>query len=214
LPETPVKFSLGYRESSAEMAKMRKRKRAPKLAKISVDGQLGKKRRGRPGANVSEVVLRAENYRRMFWTSRLRGKKEHKKWVRDQPYEWSVALVAADTTEDATSALDTAPSHVQSELKPLVPLILQVLQEHDFPKRPENQFDFLAESLAARGEVSPRRSRDICTDARAAERNKSPYKILRTEFYVECSCGYEGPARNNACRKCGAVIPIGLEDLL
>jgi len=86
-------------------------------------------------------------------------------------------------------ALDSAPSHIQNEFKMLAPLILQVLGERDFPKRQENQFDFLAESFAARGHVSARRSRGICGERRAIERAESPYRILRKEFYVECTCG-------------------------
>jgi len=150
----------------------------------------------------------------MFWNERLRGRKGNKKWVRDKPYAWAVALLAANTSDDAVRALDSAPIHIQNEFKPLVPLILQVLQDGDFPKRRENQFDFVAESLAARGDVSPRRSRDICAEARAIERSISPHRILRKEFYVECSCGYKGPALNDACRKCRAQIPISLEDIV
>lgn len=50
--------------------------------------------------------------------------------------------------------------------------------------------------------------RDVCRRGRAKQRAKSPYHILRYEYYVECSCGYEGPARDNACRKCGAEINL------
>jgi hypothetical protein len=35
----------------------------------------------------------------------------------------------------------------------------------------------------------------------AAEGAKSPYKIIRKEFYVVCECGYSGPAEYDACRK-------------
>jgi YD repeat-containing protein len=49
-------------------------------------------------------------------------------------------------------------------------------------------------------------SRDICAKGLAEEKAKSPHKILRKEFYVECSCGFKGPALNDACRKCGAQI--------
>jgi hypothetical protein len=196
------------------MAKRPKPKKARKATNFPLDGGLAKTGRGRPGVAQSEVVGRAENYRRMFWTERLRGRKGNKEWVRDKPYAWAVALVAAKTSDHAMRALDSAPIHIQSQFKPLVALILGVLKERDFPKRQDNQFDFLAESLAARGDVSPRRSRDICAQARANERAKSPHRILRKEFYIECSCGYKGPALNDACRKCGAQMPISLQDLL
>ena len=192
------------------MAKMPKREKSPKTEKISLDRGSEKAGRGRPGVRPEEIVGRAENFRRMFWSQCLHGSKKNRKWVRDQPYEWALALVKSATEEDALRALDSAPSYVQNEFRPLISLILDVLRESDFPKRQENQFDFLADSVAARGEVSPRRSRDICGEHRSIERAKSPYRILRKEFYIECSCGYKGPARDNACRKCGAEIPPSL----
>src|SRR5437867_6072956 len=75
------------------------------------------------------------------------------------------------------------------------------------------QINFLADSLAGTGIVSPRRSRDICAAERAKE--KRTHRIIRFEFYVECSCGYKGPSENHACRKCGATIsfPLGLTNL-
>ena len=92
-------------------------------------------------------------------------------------------------------------------------LILKTIRDSKFPKRRNAQINFLADSLAAWGAVSPRRSRDICGNERAKERAKSPHRIIRKEFYVECSCGYKGPARDNACRKCGATIPMELETM-
>lgn len=167
--------------------------------------------RGRPGVRSSEIVLRAENYRRVFRKTRLDKRKS--KWVPDKPHEWAVELVAARTEDDAMHALDSASSYAQKEFTPLVSLILQVSKERAFPRRRETQVDFLADSLAARGDVSPRRSRDICAEERAKQRAKSPHEILRKECYIECSCGYKGPARDNACKKCGAEIPLSLEDI-
>lgn len=186
-------------------------KKTAKSPKISLDVPFAKRKRGRPGVLQSEIVGRAENYRSMFWGSRLDKKK--KMYVRDKPYEWAIALLAAKNNTEINRALDSATSYVQSQLKPLIPLVLEVLQERSFPKKQETKFDFLAESLAARGEVTPRRSRDICAQHRAIERAKSPHRILRKEFYIECSCGYKGPARVNACRKCGAEIPFSLSEL-
>lgn len=169
--------------------------------------------RGRPGVRHSEIVGRAMNYRGLFWSHRLDGrKKENKEWVRDKPYTWAMALVAAKTTDEVSHALESASSYARNEFKPLIPLILEVLQERAFPKTQKAQFDFLADSLAAYGRVSPRRSRDICGEERAKAHTKPPYKIIRKEFYVECSCGYKGPALDDACRKCGAQIAISLEE--
>jgi len=86
--------------------------------------------------------------------------------------------------------------------------VLEVIKEKKFPKKPRAQAKFLANSLAGRPNVEARTSRDICARGLAEEKSKSPHKILRKEFYIECSCGYKGPALNDACRKCGAEIPL------
>jgi hypothetical protein len=163
-----------------------------------------KMKKGRPGVIPSEIVARADNYRQIFWKTRLDPKK--KEWVRDRPEEWAEQLLRATTEDNVRSALEVGSSAAQNEFKALVPLILSVLRSRTFPKRKAAQCDFLADSLAGHGLVTPRRSRDICGAERAKERTRSPHKIIRREFYVECSCGYKGPARNDACRKCGARI--------
>ncbi len=66
-----------------------------------------------------------------------------------------------------------------SSVRPLFPA------PTDFgPLRREAQINFLADSLAGRGLVSPRRSRDICAQERATEKRR--HRIIRQEFYVEC----------------------------
>ena len=81
-------------------------------------------------------------------------------------------------------------------------------REKTFPRRMSAQLDYLADSIAGRSIVSPRRSRDICGKARAEERRSSRYRIIRYEYYIECTCGYKVPARDSACRKCGTPIPL------
>jgi hypothetical protein len=183
-------------------------KKPRQISGAGLDNVFKKKSRGRPGVSPSQVMLRAQNYRRMFWTYRLRGRKNDKQQVRDRPYEWAAALVAAKTADDVMRALDSSPSHIQNQFRPLTSLILQVLKERVFPKRQENQFDFLADSLAARGDVGPRRSRDICQAARSEERRA--HHIIRYEFKIECSCGFKGFSRDHACPKCGANIQLGI----
>jgi hypothetical protein len=78
--------------------------------------------------------------------------------------------------------------------------IFQILHDPKFPRlRVKAQIHFLADSLGASGLVTPRRSREIC----AAERAKVRHVIVRREYYIECTCGYKGPARNGACDICG-----------
>lgn len=183
---------------------MPKLKKTAQITKIPLDVAFPKRPRGRPGVAQSEIIGRAENYREMFWDRRLDKRK--REYVREKPFDWAIALVAAKNIEEIDRALDSATDYAKSQLKPLIPLILRVLKERSFPSRTKGKFDYLAESLAARGEVSPRTSRDICRKHRAMLRARSRHRILRREFYVECSCGYKGPARDNACRRCGAEI--------
>jgi hypothetical protein len=79
-----------------------------------------------------------------------------------------------------------------------------ILRERTFPKTRDAQIKFLADSLAGWGEISPRRSRDLCAEARSSAARAT--RILRYEFYVVCSCGYEGPSLNHACQRCGAQV--------
>lgn len=191
---------------------MPKRRKPLRKRKEALDRGRKKTRRGRPGISHSETVGRSRNYRNMLWTHRIDRKT--KAWVRDKPEEWTVQLLKARNEEEVANALNSAPPYAQGQLRPLIPLIVEVVKDSHFPKKPETQADFLADSLAAYGAVSPRRSRDICEEERAKKREKSPHYIIRKEYYVECTCGYKGPARDNACRKCGAVIGLSLAELM
>lgn len=180
---------------------MAKREKSKKQPNNLLDVVFPKRRRGRPNrAGASEVAGRAYNYRNIFSQT----------W--DKVGE---PLLKAQTEEDVLCAFEGTP--YKNEFRDLTSLILSVLRDKDFPKkRTEAQTIFLAESLAARGDVLPRTSRDICARERRREQAKSPHHIIRHEFYIECSCGYKGPARDSACRKCGAEIirPILGSDLI
>jgi hypothetical protein len=115
------------------------------------------------------------------------------------------ALLQASTDEEVVHAFEKAGISYAEEFRRLTPLVLRVLRDNRFPVRRQAQIGFLADSLAGLGRVSPRRSRDICLAERAKERKRSKHRILRREYYIECSCGYEGPARKtpalNAARR-------------
>lgn len=112
-------------------------------------------------------------------------------------------LLQAGISEEVTAAFQLMPDiHRQQFVPSLAGLILQVLKDPLFPKRGKPQIRFLADSLGARGARSPRRSRDICSE----ERKKPMHFIIRQDFYIQCTCSYEGPALNGACRKCGTDI--------
>jgi hypothetical protein len=160
-----------------------------------------KRGRGRPRRiDPAWVIGRADNYRIMLkqvW-SKLSG-----------------PLVAAKTGDDLATVFEICGQPYYSEFVPrLTDDILQIVRAADFPKRPAARIAFLADSLGGRPNISYRSSRDVCGRERAKQRAKSPHKVLCVEFYIECSCGYKGPSRNNACRKCGAEIPLELEALL
>lgn len=101
-----------------------------------------------------------------------------------------------------------AAPYTQEFVPRLASDILNVTSENEFPKRAKTQIKFLANSLAGRPTVKASPSRDICAKGRAEEKARWPHKILRKEFYVECSRGFKGPTLNNACRKCGAQISL------
>jgi hypothetical protein len=148
----------------------------------------GKKRRGRPPVvNPQAVVDSADMYGdwlRQFWS-----KLGHR-------------LLAAKSVEDVTQSIQEEAPDVSTSLAPLSQLMLTILRDRRFPGvRAEAQIQFLADSMGGQGLITPRRSREIC----AQERNKVKHVILRREFYIECSCGYKGPALDGACRDCGTA---------
>jgi len=175
-------------------AKMAKRKKDAAKPQNPLDTFYGKRGRGRPGVRASEIAGRSYNYRLIF--SQI----------------WDAvggALLRATTEAEVIQAFEKDGRYT-NEFRHIGPLILKVRSEKRFPKKREAQIGFLADSLAGLGRISPRRSRDICDAERAKQRKKSKHRILRQEYYVECSCGYKGPALDNACRVCGAEIPLSL----
>ena len=158
-----------------------------------------KRGRGRPyRVRATEVFGRAKNYRYIFGEI----------WE-----DFGERLVGAGSEEETREVLaDTA---YKSEFAATIKLVFDVIHDAGFPRRDdEARINFLADSLGARGAVSPRSSRDICAKERAKEKKRSRHKILCHEFYVECTCGYKGPAHKNACRECGAEIGFSLDELL
>ncbi len=162
-----------------------------------------KRGRGRPRKIRPSVVFgRAKNYRMMLaavWP-RLRD---------------PLLAIEREGEGDVTKVFeDYAQPYTRHFVPGLASDILRVIHEQKFPKRSKAQINFLADSLAGTPNVEPRTSRDICGEERAKERAKSPHRIIRKEFYIVCSCGYKGPAQNNACPKCRAQIPPSFEGLL
>ena len=164
---------------------MPKRKKTKENPKITLDMLSRKRPRGRPGVRPSEIRNRGDHYRQVIgeiWKE-LEGR-----------------LLKAQTVEEVIQAFAGATSPYPEYFMPtLAPLVLQVLRDLKFPKTQDAQVNFLADSLAGRGLVSPRRSRDIC----GAERAKPLHYIVRQDYYIQCTCNYKGPASYGKCPKCG-----------
>ena len=172
-------------------AKLRKRRKRRRPAKIALDKLSGRPRRGRPSTvRVNEIVGHAGNNRFIFGQ------------VWDQL--WPL-LSKAENEEDVEKAFQEGASNYCNRTDVWSSsLVLRVLRDPKFPKRREAQIRFMAESLAGLDSATPRYSRDICAKERAQA--KHAHHILRYEFHIECSCGFKGRSRDHACPKCGAKI--------
>ena len=148
-----------------------------------------KRPRGRPkGVHMREVVNRASHYAAVL------------------KHSWDVLgqALADGSKDEILTALERIDGNNRQDLTQLIPVILQVRKERTFPTRPKAQIRFFAESLAARGIVSPRRSRDICGEFRRMEEKQ--HTIIRQDYYIECTCGYQGPAHRGTCPACKTSI--------
>lgn len=174
-------------------AKIGKARAGAKNPKMRLDTVLQKRGRGRPGVRTSEIRGRGDNYR----------------WIYDQVWDRLWPLLAnARTEEGVKTAFQRGASPYNREFEPFAPLALKVLREKRFPKLRRARVNFLSDSLAGLGRVSPRRSRDICDDERKEE--ERAHHIIRYEFYIECSCRYKGRSRDHGCPECGAKIDFRL----
>ena len=174
-------------------AKSRTPMRTRKKHKKTLDKGSEKRRRGRPvKVQPSWVRGRADNYRGIFaqiWKDVWPG------------------FSKAETREDILRSFEGGGRAYSTDFVILADLILQVLRDPKFPKRKRQaQVNFLADSIAGQGVITPRSSRDVCERERA--RIKRAHHIIRYEFWIECSCGYKGRSLNHACPKCEAAISL------
>lgn len=170
---------------------MKKSKSVGKKLKKALDIFSPKRPRGRPIKVVASAVRgRADNLNGIL----------HQVWDSLWP-----SLSAAQSEEDVINALKGVREY-EGDFKNSVPLIFKLVKDSKLPKRKNAQIHFLADSLGGQGIVTPRRSRDICVKDRAKDKHR--HQIIRYEFFVECSCGYEGHSRNHACPECGAKLPF------
>jgi hypothetical protein len=156
---------------------------------MSANKSSPKKRRGRPRkVDPHHVVVTANLFRTQF----------SRAWP-----TLGEQLLAARSSQRVMGVLKKYGEMI-SGLKDLdfSTRVFEIIRDPLFPRvRSKSQIRFLADSLGADGLVKPRRSREIC----AKERKKVRHKIVRRDYYIECSCGYAGPALNGACQKCGTI---------
>ncbi len=139
----------------------------------------------------------------------MRARSEHLRRSLDQVWnDFAPRLFNSRNAADVKEAFESDPIRLApiGAMPSWYTVIPRILRERTFPKTRNAQIKFLADSLAGWGDISPRRSRDLCTEARASAARAT--RILRYEFYVVCSCGYEGPSLNHACQRCGAQVEV------
>jgi len=173
---------------------MKKVKRLKKKFQNPLDGDSPK--RGRPVKVVASAVRgRADNYR--IWFARIWNEIEKQ-------------LLSAETEQEVVGAFQSvAPGN--EEAVRIAPSVLEVLRDSGFLKRKRQKarINFLADSIAGLGLVTSRRSRDICARERRADAER--HRILRYEYWIECSCGYEGHSLGHACPRCKAEIMFPID---
>ncbi len=179
--------------------KMPKPKKAKKTAKRALDTPAEKRGRGRPRwVDPGETKGRGDNYRGIFSIV----------WGALYPL-----LSKAQTEEEVIRSFEEGAGSYSRQFMPkFAPLVLKVLRGRTFPKKATTQANFMADSLAAYGDVSARRSRDICQRERLKE--DKAHHIIRYEFKIECSCGYRGFSKDHACPRCNAQIDLPFHSLI
>jgi hypothetical protein len=181
---SPRNSSVHVRKTSA---KSKHTKNRSTLALIGSSKKPGRKSRVR----ISEMRNLAYDLGLIFEVNRKR-------------IDWA-QFVRARSEEELRVALTNAYERAREKLLYKPDLLIDTLKDKSFPTRNQRaQEQFIVDSLAAKGKVSPRRSRDIIQRERSIRKRQG--RILRREFYIECSCGYHGEAYRDCCPVCTAPI--------
>ena len=184
--ELPHKSDSAPRRISAELGKGRKLPKRPKIALDKPSGKRGRK----PRMDAALVLLASDR---------------HGQWLKNwrKAINWKKLQRARSRNDVEAAFRKVPPGYLDGIYRNLFPLVLRVVKDPAFPKeRRAAQIRFLADSLSGEEIISPRRARDICAQQR--NRSEPEHEIIRREFYVECTCGYKGPALNGGCRQCGS----------
>jgi hypothetical protein len=140
------------------------------LKNQNADLGLDKRQRGRPGIARDErrqILGRADQFRYMLSeTTRTPG--------RDKPESlWDKVRerVLKARTEGEITGIFEQERYGQSFVPHLSRQIFKTIRDPRFPKSPDAQANFLADSIAALERASPRHSRNICQQARSEQRS-------------------------------------------
>ncbi len=184
--ETSAKFSLPSLGISAKWAMSKKKAKPPLTAFPKPRDPRGRK----PVLFPEEVLEHAE-----FILKVVVSLKDRIAWDK---------LEVAKTEAEAEAAIARVPLFYRKILKDRLTAILTWVREGKFPRKNlKRKMHHFANSIAADVFLSPRRSRDLCSEQRRRKRVEKPKMLLCREFYIECTCGYRGPARRGGCRRCG-----------
>jgi len=168
-------------------ADMKKSKKSLNNPEIALDTVSRKPKRGRRGVNPHMVFASVFPY-----TAHLKAS-----WN-----EIKEPILKAKSAQEIKAIIEsTTNTTLKNQLAGIEDKVYEVVHEKKFPTREKAQIRFLAESLAGCYSVSTRRSRDICAEMRLKEKVQT--RIIRKEFYIECTCGYQGPAKYGKCARCG-----------
>lgn len=168
---------------------------------------------GRDGADAISVdrpwSTLTKQERRAIELRKIHGRGEHMlqvfRLIKDH-LDWSL-LANAETTEDIRRAFTPGAMVYRQTIGVSNEFLLSIVHERSFPKTQRGRIEFLGRSCANWGTTSPRTSRDLFEKAKRLEKTPPPKgTILRQEYYIVCSCSYEGPAFHGACPRCSAVI--------
>lgn len=127
------------------------------------------------------------------------------------PGVWARLWPLLRSAPDSGSVTDAFHAALVPDAHTFVPhvaeVILKVIRDERFPRRSKARINFLSASIAGGPRMTPRRSRDVCQENRSASQ-EAKHRIVRYEYYIVCTCTYEGPSHNHACPQCGAVITL------
>ena len=180
-------------------------KKQPKEVKKTLDAPSGS------GANQKKNNRGRK--RKLPWSTVTGRASDYQFQLGEVWHSLGTPLLAAKTEEEVTKAFNQFGQPYAGDFVPrLSSDIFLLLKDEDFPQRSIPQIKFLARSLAGRPTISFRTSRDICEKEDLRKKQRSPHRILRREYFIECSCGYKGPALDSDCPECGAQPQLSLVD--